>query len=250
MKRLFLLAVVMMILCPVETAKGIKDWNIGINDVHTEPNQPTNRDSITIVVSGAWGSGPVFVDSSDFRMEGNSLELDIFFTLGYAGVVTPWSHSEVIGSLPANSYDLIVRGYVHNTGEPYSLADTYSISFTVMIEADVEIEPKTLNLQSKGGWLNCHIWLPEDYNVSDIEPNSVVLESEPNDIYAEWIWYNEKQNIVMAKFNRSEVQQILDVEDIIEIGEAELTVRGELDNGMVFVGTDTIRVIDKGCKNK
>ena len=127
--------------------------------------------------------------------------------------------------------------------------DINSTSFMVMIEADVEIEPKTLNLQSSGKWLTCHIWLPEDYNVSDIEPNSVVLESEPNDIYAEWIWYNEKQNIVMAKFNRSEVLQILDVEDIIEIGEAELTVSGELDNGMVFVGTDVIRVIDKGRKD-
>lgn len=124
--------------------------------------------------------------------------------------------------------------------------DINSTSFMVMIEADVEIEPKTLNLQSKGKWLNCHIWLPEDCNVADIEPNSVVLEGEPNDIYAEWIWYNEKQNIVMAKFKRSDVQQILDVEDIIEIGEAELTVSGELDNGMVFVGTDVIRVIDKG----
>ncbi|MHC4159054.1 MAG: hypothetical protein ACYSSO_08245 [Planctomycetota bacterium] len=243
MKRLFLLAIVtMIILCPVEAVEGIE---FGINDVHTEPNQTTNKDSITIVVSGTWGIGPVLVDSSDFRVEGNSLELDIFFTLGYLGVITPWSHSEVISSLPANSYDLTVRAYVRQPGESYLLADTYSISFMVMIEADVEIEPKTVNLQGKGEWLNCHIWLPEDYNVADIESNSVVLESEPNDIYAEWIWYNEKRNIVMAKFNRSEVQQMLDVEDI-EIDEAELTVSGELDNGIVFVGTDVIRVIDKG----
>ncbi len=108
------------------------------------------------------------------------------------------------------------------------------------IEAYVEIEPHTLNLQSKGKWLNCHIWLPEDCNVADIEPNSVILEGEPNDIYAEWIWYNEEQNTVMAKFNRSEVQEILSV------GEVELTVTGQLTDGTVFEGTDTIRVIDKG----
>jgi hypothetical protein len=233
----------MVIICHSETVT----W--GITDVHTDPNQPTNSDSITIVASGKWSGCAVLVDGSDFRMEGNSLELDVFFTVGFYGGICPWSHSEAIGSLPANSYDLIVRGYTRKPGGSYSLTDTHLISFMVMIEADVEIEPKTLNLQSGGEWLNCHIWLPEDNNVADIEPNSVVLESEPNDIYAEWIWYNEKQNIVMAKFNRSEVQQMLDDEEIIEIGEAELTVSGELDNGMVFVGADVIRVRDKVGKD-
>jgi len=171
--------------------------------------------------------------------------------LGPFEAISEWEHSEIIGTLSASSYDLTVQAYTYDyLNNEYFLTDTYSTSFVVMIEADVEIEPKTFNLQSKGKLLTCHIWLPEDYNVADIEPNSVFLEGEPNDIYAEWIWYNEKQNIVMAKFNRSEVQQILDVEDIIEIGEAELTVSGELDNGMVFVGTDVIRVIDKGGKKK
>jgi hypothetical protein len=224
----------------MKTTEGI------VTNVHIDPNQPTDKDSITIVVSGVESAGPVLIDS-DFLMEGTNLELDIFLDIDFFYVETPWSHSEIIGTLPAGLYDLSV--YVYYSG-PYIGTDTYSTSFMVMIEADVEIEPKTLNLQSKGEWLNCHIWLPEDCNVADVEPNSVVLESEPNDIFAEWIWYNEKQNIVMAKFNRSEVQQVLDVEDIIEIGEAELTVSGELDNGMVFVGTDVIRVTNKGRKNK
>jgi hypothetical protein len=230
----------MMILWPVKTAIG------GIKDVHTDPNQPTNSDSITIVVSGVKGKGPVSITDSNFQINGTSLELDIFLHVGFLTAITPWSHSEIIGSLPAGSYDLIVNA--HYSGSSTG-TETYSTSFMVMIEADVEIKPKTLNLQSGGRWLDCHIWLPEDCNVADIEPNSVVLESEPNDIYAEWIWYNEKQNIVMAKFDRSEVQQMLDVEDIIEIGEAELTVSGELDNGLVFVGTDVIRVRDKGRKD-
>jgi len=245
MKRLFLLAVFMMILWPVETATG------GITDVHMDPNQPTNMDSITIVVSGSGSSAPAWIDGSDFRMEGTSVELDIFIRLGFLGIPSSWSYSEVIGSLPANSYDLTVRVYTYSSRyDEYFLTDTHSTSFMVIIEADVEIEPKTLNLASGGKWLNCHIRLGEDCNVAGVEPNSVVLEGEPNDIYAEWIWYNEKQNIVMAKFNRSEVLQILDDEDIIEIGEAELTVSGELDNGMVFVGTDVIRVRDKGGKKK
>jgi len=69
----------MMILCPVETVKGIE---VGINDVHTEPNQPTNRDSITIVVSGSGSTTPAWIDDSNFRMAATSLELDIFVSLG------------------------------------------------------------------------------------------------------------------------------------------------------------------------
>lgn len=237
MKRLFLLVVIMTVFCPIKTIEG------GIHNVYADPNQPTNSDSITIVVSGEEGQRPVLITGSNFQINGTTIELDIFLHVGFLMAITPWSHSEIIGSLPAGSYDLIVNAHY---GGAYNWTHTYSTSFMVMIEADVEIEPKTLNLQSKGGWLTCDIWLPEDCNVADIEPNSVVLESEPNDIYAEWIWYNEKQNIVMAKFNRSEVLQMLADEDIIETGEAELTVSGELDNGMVFVGTDVIRVRDKG----
>jgi hypothetical protein len=243
-KRLFLLVLVaMVIILPVKTTSG----GVNIQDVNIDPNRPTDKDSITIVVSGSGSTMPAWMDGSDFRMAATSLELDIFVSLGPFEEISEWSHSEIIGTLPAGSYDLTVQAYNYNyVDKEYVLNDINSISFMVMIEADVEIEPKTLNLQGKGEWLNCNIRLGEDCNVADIEPNSVVLESEPNDIYAEWIWFNEKQNIVMAKFNRSEVLQVLDDEDIIEIGEAELTVSGELENGMVFVGTDVINVIDKG----
>jgi hypothetical protein len=105
------------------------------------------------------------------------------------------------------------------------------------IEAAVEIKPDTLNLRSKGKWINCKIWLPEDYNVADVNSETVFLEDE---IPAEWIWFNEKQNVVMAKFARSQIQQIL------EPGEVELTVTGFLVDGTYFKGTDTIRVINKG----
>jgi hypothetical protein len=105
------------------------------------------------------------------------------------------------------------------------------------VEAEVKIRPKTLNLASKGKWISCKIWLPEDYNVADVNSATVFLEDE---IPAEWIWFNEKQNVVTAKFARSELQEIL------EPGEVDLTVTGYLTDGSYFEGTDTIRVIDKG----
>jgi len=107
------------------------------------------------------------------------------------------------------------------------------------LDAEVDVRPKTLDLKSKGKWITCHIWLPADYNVADIEPNSIVLEYDGNEIEPEWLWFNEEQNILMAKFSRSALQEIL------EPGDIELTVTGFLNDGSYFIGTDTIKVINK-----
>ena len=46
------------------------------------------------------------------------------------------------------------------------------------ITATIDIKPETLNLKSKGNWVTCYIWLPEDYNVSDVDTQSIFLGSE------------------------------------------------------------------------
>jgi hypothetical protein len=105
------------------------------------------------------------------------------------------------------------------------------------MEAEITINPTALNLRSSGKWISCEIRLAEGYNAADIDPYSVFLEDE---IQAEWIWFNEKQNVVMAKFTRSELAEI------VEPGEVELAVTGFLVDGTYFEGKDTITVIDKG----
>jgi len=117
------------------------------------------------------------------------------------------------------------------------IVDMGAYEYWPPIPADVNIEPDTLNLQSKGNWLTCRIRLPEDYNVADIDPNSIFLEGI---ISADSLQINN--NAAVVKFSRSEVQSIL------SIGENEITITGELLDGTVFEGTDTIRVISKGNK--
>jgi len=122
-------------------------------------------------------------------------------------------------------------------GEDFYSWKIVAVREPLIIEAGIDIDPDTLNVKSKGRWITCYICLPEEYNVADIDSYSVFLEDE---IEAPWIWFDEKEQVVMARFNRSEVQ------DILEPGEVELTVSGILLDRTRFKGTDIIRVIDKG----
>jgi len=109
-----------------------------------------------------------------------------------------------------------------------------------IIAVDVNITPDTLNLKSNGNWITCYIWLPADYNVADINSDSLLLNGI---LKAEWMWFEEEDSqqglgqIAMAKFSRPAVQ------DMVNPGQAILTVTGEFTDEMLFSGSDTIRVI-------
>jgi hypothetical protein len=120
--------------------------------------------------------------------------------------------------------------------------ETYShINLFAVINVDVKIRPETLHLTSTGRWITCNIWMPEDCNVTDINTSTVYLEHQVQPV---WIWFNQKQNMMITKFNRSEIQNIL------KPSEVELSLSGHFLDGTYFEGTDTIKVINKGRKNK
>jgi len=116
--------------------------------------------------------------------------------------------------------------------------DMGAYEYSPPIPAEARIVPRTINLASKGKWIIALLWLPEDYNVVDIDPNSLLLEHE---IEPEQLWVNEEKQVVMARFSRKEVQAIL------SIGQVELTITGQLmTDGTVFEATDVITVIVRG----
>jgi hypothetical protein len=104
------------------------------------------------------------------------------------------------------------------------------------IQAEVRITPRTINLASKGKWLTCYIWLPDNYSVTDIDSNATFLFGK---IQAESVQVSEKQQVAIAEFSREEVQTILN------IGEVELSIIGWLIDGTIFEGRDVIRVVQK-----
>ena len=113
------------------------------------------------------------------------------------------------------------------------------------IEAAIDIDPDTLNLNSKGKWVTCYISLPGGYDVASIDSESVMLEEA---VAVDWMWFDEEVQVAMAKFSRSAVEELL--VELGLLGDVELIVTGELADGTKFEGRDTIRVIDKGGKKK
>jgi hypothetical protein len=121
-----------------------------------------------------------------------------------------------------------------------AVVDMGAYEYRFTISAEARVIPKTINLASTGNWITCYIWLPDDYDVADIEPNSVSLEDEIKPVEFS---VDEQQQVATARFRREGVQSIL------EVGDVELTITCQLADGTVFEAMGTIRVTDKAGKN-
>jgi hypothetical protein len=132
--------------------------------------------------------------------------------------------------LPYNSAGGIING-----------GDYHPLVPIVIIPAKVDVDPDTLNLKSKGKWVTTYIELPEGYDVSNIDVNTVLLNDQVHaKDHPTEIGDNDNDGIadLMVKFDRSAVQEILEVGE-----EVEVTVTGDLTDGPPFEGSDLIRVI-------
>jgi hypothetical protein len=101
----------------------------------------------------------------------------------------------------------------------------------VLIPADITIKPETLNKKSNGKF-TAFVQLPEPYNVADIDVSTVTCEGAS----ATKGIINEGFRVLNLKFNRQDLNGILPGKSI------EFTVTGELEDGSIFEGTDSIRV--------
>jgi hypothetical protein len=113
------------------------------------------------------------------------------------------------------------------------------------IAVSVDINPKTLNLNS-GGMMVTFYMKPQGYyakdidvskvKITDINGNSVVIHAVSHPASVD-DYDGDGIPELMVKFDRSDVQ------DACSPGRTTITVTGEFTDGMVFQGYDTITVI-------
>ncbi|MHC4587616.1 MAG: choice-of-anchor Q domain-containing protein, partial [Planctomycetota bacterium] len=192
------------------------------------------------------GAAGVFVDTNCTLNwgEGNIDADPCFVSPGFLDANGLWIEGDYHLLLSSPCIDAGDPNYVteHNEtdldGRPRVMGGRVDMgAYEASIPAEVRIIPRTINLASKGNRLTCYIWLPEEYNVADVDPNSVFLEEQ---IKADELSVDEQKQVAIARFSRGELQAILDA------GEVELTISGQLKDGTIFEATDVIRVIDEG----
>lgn len=139
------------------------------------------------------------------------------------------------------------------TDKEVTLALTSSVHPASVHPATVIIEPErvavhdpdTLNLKSRGNWVNCSITLPEGYNASDINASTILLNGT---VTADLGSVSVQDSQLMAKFNRTLVSNLILSKGIL-FGNVTLTVTAQLYNGTMFEGNDTIGVEMPGDVN-
>ncbi|MBI5411652.1 SBBP repeat-containing protein [Candidatus Peregrinibacteria bacterium] len=113
------------------------------------------------------------------------------------------------------------------------------------LNAIVNVEPKTLNLKSQGSYIEAEVVLPLNYDVKNIDVNTVKLNDAvfalPLSAKIETDHGIKKLEI---KFRRSEVQKLLIV------GDNTVMIAGKLFNGTMFGGEGGIVGVLKDEKDK
>ena len=109
-------------------------------------------------------------------------------------------------------------------------------TWKVVVAADVNLDPGTLNLESQGQWVTGYATIETEYDENDIIVDTILLEGS---IPAEW---GEVQDAgwLMVKFDRQSVIDYL----VGKEGDVTLTVTGMFVDGTYFEGSDTITVME------
>lgn len=149
---------------------------------------------------------------------------------------------------PIDLRNLLTGSYIIRVIATDNAGNSAESSTTFVVKpllAVVEIKPSTLNINSSGNWITGFIEVP-DYSPESIDISTVILndmihaETQP---FGAGDHNNNGVSDLMVKFNRSEVQKI------VQIGDITLYITGKVD-GAEFSGNTSIRVIGNAASDK
>jgi hypothetical protein len=118
-----------------------------------------------------------------------------------------------------------------------------------LLDVDMNIEPDTLNLASRGKWITGYIELPEGYDVDSIDTSSILLNNtvmiDADAPTAIGDVDRDGTLDMMVKFDRSQVTvYILNNVDIEDKSTAvTFSITGRLNDGTAFQGIATIKAL-------
>ncbi len=153
---------------------------------------------------------------------------DIRYTTSVEQAIQPdevWKYSYSIVKNPDGTYKVVAEPIPPEIKKP--------------LQAIIKIEPRTMNIDSGGKWINAEIEiLGYDaglMDISSIRMNGII----PADMKSNEVKKGKKLKV---KFDRRQVQSI------VGVGDVTLYISGKV-NGETFMGSDTIRVIGSAKKD-
>lgn len=102
------------------------------------------------------------------------------------------------------------------------------------INIEIDVAPNVLNIASSGTVVSVH----SDIAYSEVEGASVTL----NNVEIAW-WKSDSRGQFVAKFNMEEVETLVN-NDVLEMGEITLELKGLTKAGESFSGTQVITVVN------
>lgn len=215
------------------TLAGYHDWN---RRIEVRPNE---RVRLTVDLERITRTGNLEVSC-------NVDDADIYVDGKYRGR-TLSSRNVTIRNIQEGTHELrmVKEGYRDYTERVrIDAGETHHIHVRMQpergerqISARIDIDPDTLNLKSHINWITVYIDLPANYEVEDININTVRLSFEGKSVPVEW--GDSQKNILMVKFDGDAVKDLFGS----SVSAATLRVSGELVDGTIFSGSDTIRVL-------
>jgi len=125
-----------------------------------------------------------------------------------------------------------------------------NVAFKTAIVATVDVNPSTLNLNSEGEWITTYIELPKGYNVNDVDVSSLKLNNAVSvDLNTPTYigdYGSDGVADLIVKFNRTELTSHIYKVLGIKYGNVTLMITGQLVDGTLFEGSDTIKVLFGG----
>jgi len=147
----------------------------------------------------------------------------------------------------------IVSGMILTLLLTVMLASAFNIP-PAELEAIIDVSPSTLNLKSNGKWITAYIQLPENYNVSEINRTTILLnDTIPVDSF--WmrkplksvVGDHDEDDIsdLMVRFDRTEVEELIFNASLPDhrFFYVTLTITGMLTDETRFEGNQAIRAI-------